>query len=321
MRLFEKIIIYFRRSKNNRFTDQTPLDTQSDLVAPPPVTPLEALELIPEIRAIHNLIALAVNRLSWKVSALSEFDLLTYVEDVVRTRRLEFAAGPLAADYLILGEAWVTAELKYAPPRQPEGLRLERGWTPLASASWLVRKLWEYHRASTQILSLMGAGAFLHPKDAALPLTAEELDAFRRMMRDKLRRGGAGGIEPLSTAVEILPVPLDVEKYRLVEMRTELVRELCNLFAIDSSLMNDPENKTYSNKDLALRALYTNVIIPLAYEIKYKLEILFPKLRIEIDHSNIEVLHSDKQAQADYVINLLKAGVISQQEARDMLEL
>ncbi len=50
-----------------------------------------------------------------------------------------------------------------------------------------------------------------------------------------------------------------------------LLRELCNLFAVDSSLLNDPENKTYSNKQLAEQALFVNVIIPQVHHFLYEL--------------------------------------------------
>jgi len=332
MRIFEIVAGVFSKRRRARFADETPLLPETDLVQPPPTTPLEALERIHEIQSIHNLISLAVNRLSWTVLSKSSSELRT--ENPVLTARLEHNAGLLAADYLMLAECYVTDDLQRIHPRLGmlgQGRRIARfddqqsffyaSHSPLAGASWLIRKLWELHRAETQLLASMGAGAFVVPSDGAMPLTQEELTTLRTLLKDKVRRGGVGGLEPLSAAVDIKPVPVDVAKYQLVQLRTQLVRELCNLFAIDSSLMNDPDNKTYSNKDLALRALYTNVIIPLSYELKYKLELAFPEITIDIDHSNIEILHADKEAQAKYIIMLLQAGIIDIEKAQEMLEL
>jgi hypothetical protein len=157
----------------------------------------------------------------------------------------------------------------------------------------------------------MGAAAFLYPKDSNMPLTGDELDQLRKNLQDKVRKGGVGGIEPVSVPIELIPVPIDNEKYRLTEIRTQLIRELCNLFQIDSSLLNDPENKTYSNKTLALKALYTNVIIPTAYEVAYALQTRTLDYVITIETSNIELLHEVRVAQADYVIKLLQAGLLT----------
>jgi hypothetical protein len=42
---------------------------------------------------------------------------------------------------------------------------------------------------------------------------------------------------------------------------------------------------------------------------------------ITIETSNIELLHEDKVAQADYVLKLLQAGLITPEKARSLLEL
>jgi phage portal protein BeeE len=167
----------------------------------------------------------------------------------------------------------------------------------------------------------MGAAAFLYPKESNIPLTNDELEQLRKNVHEKIRKGGVGGIEPVSIPIEILPISIDNQKYRLIEIRTQLIRELCNLFQIDSSLLNDPENKTYSNKTLALKALYTNVIIPIAYEAAYALQTRTLDYVITIETSNIELLHEDRVAQADYVIKLLQAGLITPDKAKSLLEL
>jgi hypothetical protein len=290
--------------------------------APPPQTPLECLQRIADVRAIHTLIAGATARLTWNVAKRYNG---TGNPDEFRSRNLDRYAGHIVADYLVLGQAFFTENFTYVSPLEafPDTiLSIQRpNGTPLQSAFWLMRQFWELNRAETQILALMGAAAFLYPKDSNMPLTGDELDQLRKNLQDKVRKGGVGGIEPVSVPVELIPIPIDNQKYRLIEIRTQLIRQLCNLFQIDSSLLNDPENKTYSNKTLALKALYTNVIIPTAYEVAYALQTRTLDYVITIETSNIELLHEDRVAQADYVIKLLQAGLITPEKARSLLEL
>jgi len=107
---------------------------------------------------------------------------------------------------------------------------------------------------------------------------------------------------------------------------------MCNVLGLDSSLFNDPANKTFNNRLEAEKALYTNVIIPLSDKIaakhtKYIAHNHFPnkKVRMRKDFSKIEVLQSDKQKEAKKDktvlegVNMVVNMPISEQAKNDLL--
>jgi hypothetical protein len=158
--------------------------------AQPPQTPLECLQRIADVRAIHSLIAGASARLTWKVAKRYNG---TEIPDEFRSRNLDRYAGHIVADYLVLGQAFFTENFTYISPLEvfPDiTLSIQRpNGTPLQSAFWLMRQFWELNRAETQILSLMGAAAFLYPKESNIPLTNDELDQIRKISKIKSVRG------------------------------------------------------------------------------------------------------------------------------------
>lgn len=323
MRLLERILARRRKQVISFAFDE-------DYILTPPTTPTEALARLGEIRTIHNLIAQSVNRITFTVKALD-------MVDKILTPILNAHAGYLTADYAILGEAHFDSLMRridplenhtkgdwYYLPKKPDTQvrKIQRpGGSPLTSSGSLLWRITELNRAELQVLATLGASAFMIPEQNAMPLTPDEVDTLRKAIREKRRRGGVGGVEPLSAAVKFVEINADVQRYQLIELRTQLWRELANLFGIDSSLLNDPDNKTYSNKDLALQAFYTNTIIPLTAEVCQAIEATDGGIKIEYDASAIEVLQYNKQAQVDYILKLLDANIITREEARTMLEI
>jgi len=109
--------------------------------APPPQTPLECLQRIADVRAIHSLIAGAAARLTWKVAKRYNG---SEIPDDFRSRNIDRYAGHIVPDYLLLGQAFFTENFTYISPLEalPEGaLSIQRPTgTPLQSAFWLMRQ-------------------------------------------------------------------------------------------------------------------------------------------------------------------------------------
>ena len=92
---------------------------------------------------------------------------------------------------------------------------------------------------------------------------------------------------------------------QLIEKGVVTLRSICNVFGLDSSLFNDPANKTFNNRLEAEKAMYTNVIIPLSNKVaqahtQYIVKNHFPgkQVRMRQDFSKVEALQKDKQAEA-----------------------
>ena len=93
---------------------------------------------------------------------------------------------------------------------------------------------------------------------------------------------------------------------QLVEQGVVGLRAICNVLGYDSSLFNDPANKTYNNRMEAEKAMYTNVMQPLtelfdAHDNKFIARNHYPdgSRRIRHDYSKIEALQKDKKTEAE----------------------
>jgi len=93
---------------------------------------------------------------------------------------------------------------------------------------------------------------------------------------------------------------------QMIEHMVTGLRAICNVLGYDSSLFNDPENKTYSNRMEAEKSMYTNVMQPLtelfdAHDNKFIAMNHYPdgSRRIRHDYSQIEALQKDKKTEAE----------------------
>tara|TARA_R110002110_G_scaffold48419_4_gene144352 strand:- start:944 stop:1384 length:441 start_codon:yes stop_codon:yes gene_type:complete len=91
----------------------------------------------------------------------------------------------------------------------------------------------------------------------------------------------------------------------LVKKGDVTLRAMCNVFGLDSSLFNDPANKTFNNRKEAEKAMYTNAIIPIATKIAEKHTNFIAKnhfpdgsVRMRKDFSNIPALQQDMKEEA-----------------------
>ena len=138
--------------------------------APPPQTPLECLQRIADVRAIHTLIAGATARLTWKVAKRYNG---TEIPDEFRSRNLDRYAGHIVADYLVLGQAFFSENFTYISPLEsfPDTtLSIQRpNGTPLQSAFWLMRQFWELNRAERKSFLLWAPPLSSTPKTQTCP--------------------------------------------------------------------------------------------------------------------------------------------------------
>ena len=105
--------------------------------------------------------------------------------------------------------------------------------------------------------------------------------------------------------LNFIKLAMSSQDLQLIEKGVVTLRSICNVFGLDSSLFNDPANKTYNNRLEAEKALFTNVIIPLSNKIaqahtQYIAKNLMPgqPVRMRQDFKKVEALQKDKQAEA-----------------------
>jgi phage portal protein BeeE len=115
---------------------------------------------------------------------------------------------------------------------------------------------------------------------------------------------------------------------QILETGVVSLRAICNVFGLDSSLFNDPENKTYSNRTEAERSMYTNCIMPISNKLSESFTYFlcrnhFPNrhVRMRQDFSRIEALQQNFKEKAD-IYNMLKnSGIITANDVARALNL
>lgn len=115
-----------------------------------------------------------------------------------------------------------------------------------------------------------------------------------------------GAVKVTNKDLKYIPMSMSSADLQLIEKGVITLRSMCNVFGLDSSLFNDPANKTFNNRKEAEKALYTNAVIPLSKKIaqhhtNYICKNHYPdgSVRMRQDFSNIEALQTDKKQEAE----------------------
>ena len=305
-----------RRKVGSSFSELSP--TSSDITS---ITPEEALRSIPTLAKIHNLLATAANRLNFNVRLLGRI-----VDDL--SYNFDYWAGAAFADWYVLGYTVFTRNIQYVPlstiPDRPllnteDLIVVQNIRKPIQTAQPILIAAWEYYRALVQAMKNMGAWNFAVVSTEAVR-TKTDVEEIRRMFNDKRRKAGVGGIEFLSMPVEFKSVSPEMPNLSLDKMATLINREICDLYAIDSALLNDPENKTYSNKEEALKALYTHVILPACDQFVEAMTRAFAvegfSYTFHYSTGAMEGLLEDKRGTAAILMQAYSMGLIKDNEIR-----
>ncbi len=219
--------------------------------------------------------------------------------------------------------------MKYFNPTE-KGLMSGMGLSPLQSAVYPYRTSLNQWEASSNLLKNKGAIGFISNESDDV-LDDQELEsaqsAFNKMV------GGPkqfGKVTVTPSKMKYNPMGMTAADMQIIEMGVKTLRAICNVYGIDSSLFNDPANKTFNNRREAEKALWTNVNIPILRMMEASYNRSFVEsyskeegknLYLKFDVSDVEVLHEDKDKKVDRVIKLLQSGVITIEQAQEMIDI
>ena len=219
--------------------------------------------------------------------------------------------------------------MKYFNPTE-KGLMSGMGLSPLQSAVYPYRTSLNQWEASSNLLKNKGAIGFISNESDDV-LDDQELESAQKAFDSKI--GGASNfgksiITP--SKMKYNPMGMTAADMQIIEMGVKTLRAICNVYGIDSSLFNDPANKTFNNRREAEKALWTNVNIPILRMMEASYNRSFVEsyskeegknLYLKFDVSDVEVLHEDKDKKVDRVIKLLESGVITIEQAQEMVDI
>jgi HK97 family phage portal protein len=138
-----------------------------------------------------------------------------------------------------------------------------------------------------------------------------------------------------SANVDFIQMGMDATQLKIIESAVMKLRDLCNLYGVDSSLFNDPANKTYNNRKEAEKAMFTNAVIPVNEKDIHSLsQWLLPgwnekdntTYEIRQNLSSIPVLHEDEDRRAakqekvsKIFITILEAQISNEQKVFSLM--
>lgn len=219
--------------------------------------------------------------------------------------------------------------VKYADPRV-KGWETLEGLSPLEAGMFAYESSNQKWEASANILKNRGAIGILS-NESDIPLTPTQMDAAQEAWQSKFG-GGKNYGKPFMTSAKMKwqNIALSPQDLQLIESGVMSLRAICNIYQIDSSLFNDPANKTFNNRKEAAKSMWQDAVIPLLESFTQSFnnwvvanysEAEGRDYVLTYDLSNISVLHEDKDKQADRVTKLVSSGIITPNEAREMIGL
>lgn len=135
-----------------------------------------------------------------------------------------------------------------------------------------------------------------------------------------------GQVMITNASLKNLKLGMSPSDLKLLESAIQKMRIICSAYGLDSSLFNDPENKTYSNRTEAQKAAYEDVYIPIA---ESYIILAFNKwwladnwgsdLRLALDKSRIGAIKQVNKDLSDKLVNEVQAGVLTPEEAKEKL--
>ena len=184
--------------------------------------------------------------------------------------------------------------------------------------------------ADTSLLKNKGADVMI-TNDSDMPLVGDETKSFDDAINERISGArNAGKIATSQAKLRVINLGRTAKELSLWDGYPIKLRDICNVFQVNSSSFNDVSGTTFNNVAEAEKAFYNNSVIPFTRLITENKE-LQKELgyQIYLDTSNIDSLQEAQSLRneknkvlTDAIINLnqkVKYGVISVEIAINIL--
>jgi HK97 family phage portal protein len=186
------------------------------------------------------------------------------------------------------------------------------GMSPLMSARRTVRASNDNIEALSKALQNNGASGMIFPDDPDLTTLSESQRSDIQRFFDTNKSGADRYKSVLATTAKMgwTPFgmsPIDLE---IIESKKMSMRDLCNIYGYPSEMMNDPDNKTNSNKKESRKQLYQDCVVPKLERFYSELNrfvvprferVTGKKYHIDYDTSSIEALQEDISEKVEWL--------------------
>jgi HK97 family phage portal protein len=191
-------------------------------------------------------------------SQLTEIVASSDPEHIIRGYRLNWYG---VAEALEIPQSDVLHTKYFNPNYDVAGSHLY-GQSPLMAARRVVTRSNEAYTANAKMLKNMGPPGVLMFDDPNVSFNPEQASQLEKQYTEKTGSERAGKIMVTAAKFGYIQVGLNAVDLNIIESQKMDLRDICNVYGISSELLNDPDNKTNSNKEESRKALYYERIIP-----------------------------------------------------------
>lgn len=228
-------------------------------------------------------------------------------------------------------------DVKHIKYFNPTDYGVQTGWglSPIHAGYLSMKSARDLNIAESSILANKGASGLLTNK-GDYPLDSEEASEIQKAVDKRISGANKfGKIITTNASVEYIQMGMSPTDLQLIESGVVKLRQLCNLYGVDSSLFNDPANKTYNNRKEATKSLYTEAVIPSLQKIVWGLnEFIVPSYnkkdnatyKISIDKSHVPNLFEDEKlrAETDFktaegYVKILESTLTQEQKVKSLM--
>lgn len=195
------------------------------------------------------------------------------------------------------------------PDYSTEGSHLY-GQSPLKAASRVMQQSNDSLTASVKLFQNTGAVGILYDNSDEGMSPEQALELQRKWQTENSGPNNAGKVIVTSAKVGWQQLGLSAVDLAIIDSQKMNLRQLCNVYRVNSALMNDPDNKTYNNMYEARKALISDAILPELIAARADLNkwLVAPynksegdKLFLDFDMDVFPELQEDKKEQIQYL--------------------
>ena len=199
------------------------------------------------------------------------------------------------------------------------------GLSPIQVAAMLVQSGNDRLEAGAYLLQNKGISGMITDKSdrPMTPTQREEVQSDFDGISSKVSKFGK--IIVTNKDLSYIQMAMSAQDLQILEKGVIDMRTLCNVYGVNSRLFNDPENQSYNNMKEAVKALYTDAVIPLRERKLYHFNqfivkpILGENFRMVSDYSDVDALQEDFHEKAKTYTMLKTSGIITANEASEAL--
>lgn len=181
---------------------------------------------------------------------------------------LEPVKGYKLAQQAQMIEAEDVLHTKYFNPSYSQGNSYLFGVSPLKVGSRVVTVSNDTYQANASLLQNLGAIGLLTKAHNEHNLTEEQTDRIQERWDSEQGPYNYGRVIVTSAMLKWQQLGMTIDDLGIIKAQDYTLRQLCNIYSVNSILFNDPNNNNYKeNLAVAAKEMITNAVLPEVHDL------------------------------------------------------